>query len=58
MNEVEVLVLDTNKTFIKHFDDVREQRKFMIKCKYSKKLMVLSFTWNGQAQYEYLMWGK
>ena len=55
MNEVECLDVINNKVFIKRFYDVREQRKFILRCKYSKRIKVLSYTWQTSEQYKYLL---
>lgn len=58
MNEVVCYDKTTNKTFTLHFDNLYKQRKFLIKCRYSNKLMVLSYTYQSQAEYEYLEFGR
>lgn len=44
MMTVTLLNLATNKTFEKEFDIFEDLRKFLIKCKYSKKVKVISYT--------------
>lgn len=54
MNDVECLDMTNGRTFVKEFSDLREQRNFLIKCRHSKKLLVLSYTYNDQDEKEYL----
>lgn len=56
-NEVDCLDLATGKRFIKKFDDIRAQRRFLIRCKHSQKIIVLGYTYDGQDEYEYLVSG-
>lgn len=58
MNEVNVLDLTTNREFTRYFSDLKEQRVFMLRCKHSKKVFITGFTYQGQAQYEYLVYGR
>lgn len=58
MNTVSCLDLITNKTFTLTFYDLRKQRNFLVKCRYSKKLLVIDFTYQSQSEYEYLVLGR
>lgn len=58
MNEVECLDLTTGKVFSKYFYDLHEQRVFINKCRFSKRIRVLSYTWQNEAQHEYLVYGR
>lgn len=57
MNIVWVMVLATKKEFQKFFYDVREQRKFLLRCKHSKKVMITGYTWQNEEEREYLECG-
>lgn len=57
MNEVSFLVLATGKEVTKYFDDLRQQRLFLLRCKHSKKVIITGYTYQSQAQYEYLEYG-
>lgn len=48
MYEVELLNLDTGKRFKKVFWNLKEKDNFVRKCKYSKKVMVVSTTDNSK----------
>ena len=54
MNEVECLDLRTMKTFTKVFDSPYKARVFVLRCKHSKKLRVIGFTYHSQEEYEYI----
>ena len=58
MNEVTCLNLQTGETFTRYFNDLKAQRLFLLKCKHSKKVMVVSYTWQTYSQYEYLEFGR
>ena len=58
MNKVKFIVLDTMKEVVKYFDNVVEQRKFLLRCKYSNKVFVLGYTCDGTDEYEYLEFGR
>ena len=57
MNEVSFIVLATGKEVTKYFDDLKQQRLFLLRCKHSKKVFVTGYTYQSQAQYEYLEYG-
>ena len=42
MFEVELLNLKTNQKFIKRFWEIKKKNNFINKCKYSKKVKILS----------------
>lgn len=48
MYEINLLVIENNKTFTKIFWSEYLMRKFINKCKYSKKLKVISITDNSK----------
>lgn len=58
MNEVSFIVLATGKKLTRYFDNLREQRLFLLRCKHSNKVFVLGYTYRGQAQHEYLAFGR
>lgn len=58
MNEVTCLNLTTNQTFTKYFDSIVEQRKFVIKCKYSKKIRVIGISCQTQSEYKYVKYSR
>ena len=57
MNEVYCLDLTTGREFTKAFDDLRKQRAFLLRCKHSRKIRVIGYTYQSQSQYEYLEFG-
>lgn len=57
MNEVTFIVLATGKEVTKYFDNLREQRLFLLRCKHSKKVYVTAYTYQDQEEYEYLEFG-
>ena len=58
MNEVSFLILATGKEITKRFDDLKEQRLFLLRCKHSNKVFVTCFTYQTQSQLEYLLCGR
>ena len=58
MNEVTCYDNETGKVFVKTFDNIREQRRFMLRCKRSKKITLLGFTWQSSAEFDYLEYGR
>lgn len=58
MNEVSFLILGTGKEITKRFYDLKEQRLFLLRCHHSKKVFITGFTYQSQAQYEYLQYGR
>lgn len=58
MNEVTFIVLATGKEVTKYFDNLREQRLFLLRCKHSKKVYVTGYTYQDQEEYEYLEFGR
>lgn len=57
MNEVYCVDLVTKKKFTLKFNDLTKQRNFINKCKYSKKIKVVGYTFQSRAEYEYLAFG-
>lgn len=57
LNEVSFLSLENGKEVTKYFDDIKQQRLFILRCKHSKKVMLTGYTYQSQAQYEYLEFG-
>ena len=55
-NKVFCLDMKSGKMFTKYFQDVEEQKKFIHKCKYSKKIMVCGYSCQNQEENEYLNW--
>ena len=58
MCEVELKNLTNGEIFSKHFDDLREARVFVNKCRFSKRIMVLSILCDTYSQYQYVAYGK
>lgn len=58
MNKVSFLVLETGKEITKYFDNLKEQRLFLLRCRHSKKVFITEFSYQSQSQYEYLVYGK
>lgn len=54
MNEVVCLDLETGREFTKTFYDLRKQRAFIVRCRHSRKVLVLSYTWQDMEEYAYL----
>lgn len=54
MNSVICLNMETNEQFVRYFDDVEKQRKFMIKCRFSKKIKVIGWDCQDYDEYRYL----
>lgn len=57
MNEVKFVVMETGKEVTKRFDDLRSQRRFLLKCRRSNKVFVTGYTFQSQEEYEYLEYG-
>ena len=57
MNEVTFKIIATGKEVTKQFDNLRQQRLFLLRCRHSKKVIVTGYTFQSQAQYEYLEFG-
>lgn len=58
MNEVSFLVLATNTKVTKYFDNLKQQRLFILRCRHSKKVVITSYTYQSQAQRNYLEYGR
>jgi hypothetical protein len=58
MCEVELMNRTNGQTWIKRFDDLREARVFVNKCRFSKRVMVLSVVCDTYPQYQYVCYGK
>ncbi len=58
MNEVYCIDLTTGRSFTKKFDNLRNQRLFLLKCKYSKKIKITGFTYQDEEEYLYLQYGR
>lgn len=58
MNEVYCLDNTTGREFTLYFDDLKKQRNFLIKCRYSKKIHIIGFTYQSYTQYQYLTFGR
>jgi len=58
MNEVYCYDKLNHKEFTLYFSDLHKQRLFLLRCKYSHKIMVLGYTWQSEAQRYYLAYGK
>lgn len=57
MNEVKFVVMETGEEVTKRFDDLRAQRRFLLKCRHSNQVFVTGYTFQSQAEYEYLEFG-
>ena len=55
MNSVTCIDMANGKIFTKEFDDLIKQKQFMRKCRYSKKLFITGYTYDGQDEYEFLI---
>lgn len=58
MCEVELMNMANGQTWFKRFGDLREARVFVNKCRFSKRVMVLSVVCDTYTQYQYVMYGK
>jgi len=58
MCEVELMNRTNGQTWLKEFNDLREARVFVNKCRFSKRIMVLSVVCDTYTQYQYVMYGK
>lgn len=58
MNEVSFIVLATGKRVVKYFDNLREQRLFILRGRRSNKIFIIGYTYQSQAQYEYIEFGR
>ena len=58
MCEVELFNRLTGEIFSKKFDDLREARVFVNKCRFSKRVLVLSVLCDTYTQYQYVVYGK
>jgi len=54
MYEVYCLNLLTNERFTKSFDNIKDQKKFMCKCRYSTKIMVIGCSYFTTEEGKYL----
>ena len=57
MCEIELLVEQTGKIFIKRFDDLHQARVFLLKCKHSRRVGVLSVVCDTYTHYLYVCRG-
>lgn len=58
MNEVYCINVLTKKPFTLYFSNLLKQRRFLVKCRYSQKVMVVGYTYQSQEEYEYLAFGR
>lgn len=58
MNEVYCYDIIKGREFTLRFDDLHKQRVFLLRCKYSRKIKVLGYTWQSESQRLYLEYGK
>lgn len=58
MNEVWCYDKTTGREFTLKFNDLHKQRVFLLRCKHSKKIIVLGYTWQSESQYQYLAYGR
>ena len=58
MCEIELYNRLTGEIFSKKFDDLKEARVFVNKCRFSKRVKVLSVFCYTYSQYQYVMYGK
>lgn len=54
MNKVTFIVFDSGKEVEKTFDDLKKLRTFLIRSRYSKRILVTSVTTNSREESEYL----
>jgi hypothetical protein len=58
MNEVRFLVKATNTLVVKKFWDLREQRRFILRCKHSNKVILMGYSYQTEEEAEYLEFGR
>lgn len=54
MITIELVNMNTNRTFEKTFDNVKEARKFLIRCRYSLVLKVMGISSDSRQAVEEL----
>lgn len=54
MTTITIAILKTGQIVDREFEDVSEARKFLLKCRYSKKVRKLAVSTETQGEYEYL----
>jgi hypothetical protein len=57
MNQVYCFNLLTGQEFTLTFNNLKQQRLFLLRCKFSKKIKVLGYTYQNESQYRYLEYG-
>lgn len=55
---VEIMNLSNGQTWFKEYKDLKEARVFVNKCRFSKRIKVLSVVCDTYTQYQYVMYGK
>lgn len=58
MKSVSCYDTKTKKNFTKEFDNIVEQRRFIIRCDKGNRLIITSYTWDSEDEYEYLVGGR
>lgn len=58
MNSVSFMVKGQKGVITKYFDDLRKQRLFLLRCRYSKKVMITGYTYQDEEEYLYLEFGR
>ena len=55
---VELMNKTNGQTWTREISDLKEARVFVNKCRFSKRVMVLSVLCDTYTQYQYVMYGK
>ena len=58
MNEVRFFVKATQTLVVKKFWDLREQRRFILRCKHSNKVILMGYSYQTEEEAEYLEFGR
>lgn len=58
MCEVELMNRSNGQTWTNKYSDLKVARNFVNKCRFSKRVRVLSVFCDTYEQYEYVMYGK
>ena len=57
MNSVTCIDLRTGKEFTRYFYDLKEQHIFMLRCKHSRKVMIVAYTCENEEDRLYVGYG-
>lgn len=56
MIKIDYMILKTGQILTHEFDDVYEAKKFLLRCRYSKKVRVVGVECLLQDDFEFLQW--